>query len=289
MVAVSTAADAARAAFADRGYLFPVRAMPAAEAAAAMERLAAAERATAGMSKADRAHRLFRFKPHLMFPWLDAIVHAPTLLDAVEALVGPDILVWSAALFIKDAHDPAFFSWHQDSYTYRLEGDDLVTAWVALTEVTVANGAMRFLPGSHRAGRIAHEDTFDENSLGSRGERARAAIDDDAAVDVCLAPGEASLHHLHLLHESRANGTATRRVGFAIRYMPPTMVHPDGRASVMLARGAADPERWELEPRPQGEMDDAGRAAFARAAGQRSRETFQGVAAADRLVGPPAA
>lgn len=277
--------EAKSAAFRERGYLFPVRVMAPEAAAAAVGRLEAAERATAGMSKADRTHKLFRYKPHLLFPWLDAIVHAPPLLDVVEALIGPDILVWSASLFIKDAHDPAFFSWHQDSYTYRLEGDDLVTAWVALSEVTVTNGAMRFLPGSHRGGRVAHEDTFAEHSLGSRGESARVAIDDAAAVDVCLAPGEASLHHLHLLHESRANGTARRRIGFAVRYMPPTMVHPDGKASVMLARGTADPARWELEPRPQGEMDAAGRAAFARAAGQRSRETFHGVAETDRLVG----
>lgn len=272
------------------GFVTPVRVMDAQRAQAATQSLKSVEQRFAHLGRMELNHKLLRFKAHVLYPWLDGIAHEPRILDAIEDLIGPDILIWSSSVFIKEPRDPGFFGWHQDSYTYELDGDELVTAWVALSPVTVDNGAMRFLPGSHRMGARRHEDTFDEHSLGSRGEKLVDCVDDAQAVDICLQPGECSLHHLQLMHESRANVSDVRRIGYAIRYMSARMRHAGGPASVTLARGSADPENWRFEPRPAGDMDEAAMAAFDKAVGERMGETFKGAddrarAAAPRLHG----
>jgi len=263
--------DAQRADFRDRGFAFPVRVMARAEADAGLRALEAAEAAHADLTKRARNYGLFRVKPHLLFTWLDRIVHHPVLLDAVEDLIGPDILVWSSSLFIKDARDPAYIAWHQDSYTYGLEGTSLVTAWVALTDATPENGAMRFLPGSHRLGRLAHDETRGEHDLSSQGETVRLTVDEVQAVDIVLRAGEASLHQFELVHSSNPNRSDGRRIGYAIRYFPPTMRRTGKPATVMLARGHAGSE-WILEPRPRADEDAAARAAHAQAIGARAAE-----------------
>ena len=278
--------EAQREAFRRDGFITPLRAIDERRAAAAVRSLEAVERRYAHLDRSERDHKLLRFKAHLLFTWLDAIAHCDRILDTVEDLIGPDILIWSSSLFIKEPHDPGFFGWHQDSYTYALEGDDLVTAWVALSPVTVANGAMRFLPGTHGQGRREHRDTFHEHSLGSRGEELVEAVDDAGAVDIELEPGEYSLHHLQLMHESRPNASEIRRVGYAIRYIPPRMRHLGGAASVCLARGSADSERWRLEPRPARDLDEAAVAAFQLAVGERMSETFEGATETERAQAP---
>ncbi|MBS05455.1 MAG: phytanoyl-CoA dioxygenase [Gammaproteobacteria bacterium] len=264
------------AAFRRDGFLSPLRAISGEEAAAAVGAIENAEARTAHLDRSERDHKLFRFKAHLLFIWLDRIAHHPAILDKVENLIGPDILIWSSSLFIKEPGDPGYFGWHQDSYTYELEGEALVTAWVALSPATVASGAMRFLPGSHANGALTHRDTFDANSMGSRGEELANSIDDNGAVDIVLSPGEFSLHHVQMVHESRPNVSDARRIGYAVRYLSPSTRPLQGSASVSLARGEADPALWRFEPRPAADLDDAALAAYAQAAGERMTETFKG-------------
>jgi ectoine hydroxylase-related dioxygenase (phytanoyl-CoA dioxygenase family) len=214
-----------------------------------------------------------RFKPHLLFPRLDRLVTDPRLLDPVEDLIGGDILVWASAFFIKDAGDPGFVSWHQDSATYGLEGGDLVTAWLAVTPATTANAAMRFIPGSHRDGPRRHVDIADPTNMLSRGETIPDA-NEEAAVDVVLAPGEMSLHHIDLIHASGPNRSDQPRIGYAIRYCAPSMRPIVGAASARLVRGRDRCGHFELEPAPRDEHDAVTRAAHARALDLRERSVF---------------
>ncbi|MGI9334257.1 MAG: phytanoyl-CoA dioxygenase family protein [Gammaproteobacteria bacterium] len=265
----------AATAFVNDGFVFPMRAISGAEAADAVREIESIEARNPNMDQRTRDHEVLRFKSHLRFPFLDCIAHSTAVLDAVEALIGPDILIWSSSVFIKEPGDGTYFGWHQDSCTYELEGDELITAWIALSPATVDNGAMRFLPGSHRRGPLQHEDTWDPKNLGSRGERLAVAVDDENAVDVALSPGEASLHHLHLMHESRPNRSARRRIGYAVRYMSPAMRHRSGKASVTPARGRADAQAWTLEPRPTGENEAAVLDAYRRSIEERVGETLR--------------
>ena len=136
------------------GYLAPIRVLSSAEAAAIRAKLEDFE-AGAGLL----AGKL-RQKSHLLFTWLNDLIRHERILDAVEDLIGQDILCWGTSFFIKEPHNHAFVSWHQDSTYWGLEPADIVTAWVALSDSTTENGAMRVVPGSHTVAQIPHRDTF---------------------------------------------------------------------------------------------------------------------------------
>ena len=92
----------------EHGYLSPIRVLPEDRAGALRARLEAFE------ASRPEQRALLRNKAHLVFTWLDALIRERTILDAVEDLIGPDILCWSSGFFIKDAHDPSYVSWHQE-------------------------------------------------------------------------------------------------------------------------------------------------------------------------------
>jgi len=141
------------------GFYFPIRVLAPGEALERRRRLEAVEAAHGG-----RLGGELRQKPHLLFTWLADLVRHPAILDAVEDVLGPNLLVWSTSFFIKEARDPAYVSWHQDATYWGLSEPDVVTAWLAFTEATVENGAMRMVPGSHGE-QLAHHDTFAPNNL----------------------------------------------------------------------------------------------------------------------------
>ena len=232
------------------GCVFPIRVMSEADAHEIRERLEAFEKKTGGPLKGDLRH-----KSHLLFPWLDEVVHHARIVDAIEDLYGPDLLCWTTNFFIKEANNPAFVSWHQDSTYWGLDKPDVVTAWVALTPSNRANGAMAFIPGTHTADQIPHRDTFAKNNLLTRGQEVAVDVDESKAVTIELAPGEISLHHVRLVHGSPANPSNDRRIGFAIRYIPTSVAQVAGRDSASLVRGTDRFHHFDLEPRPTAEME----------------------------------
>ena len=206
--------DSAVRQYREAGYVAPVRALSTAEAGALRARLEAFEGGAGPL-----AGKL-RHKSHLLFTWLNDLVRHDRILDAVEDLIGPDILCWGTSFFIKEPRNTAYVSWHQDSTYWGLEPADIVTAWVALSDSTTENGAMRVIPGSHLRDQIPHRDTFAPDNLLSRGQEIMVALDDREAATLELAAGEMSLHHVRLIHGSEPNPSGQRRIGFAIRYIP---------------------------------------------------------------------
>ena len=234
------------------GALHPVRAMPADEAAALRQKLEAAEAAAGGKLEGG-----LKFKPHLLYPWLHDLVCDPRITGPVSEVLGDDVLCWASNFFTKEANDPAYVSWHQDSTYWGLSGPDVCTAWIALSPSTVASGCMRVVPGTH-AEQIGHTDTHAEGNMLSRGQVVQAVVDDDAAVDVLLEPGEMSLHHVRLIHGSRANTSNDRRIGYAIRYAAPHLhqLYSD-EDSATLVRGEDRYQHFAPEPRPASDLDPA--------------------------------
>ena len=232
------------------GCVFPVRVMSDAQALEIRRRLEKFEAQTGGPLKGALRH-----KSHLLFTWLADLVRNSKLLDAIEDLYGPNLLCWTTNFFIKEAQNPAFVSWHQDSTYWGLDKPDVVTAWVAFTPSNKANGAMEFIPGSHTRDQIPHRDTFAKDNLLTRGQEVAVDVDASKAVVIELQPGEISLHHVRLVHGSPPNPSADRRIGLAIRYIP-THVRPiAGPDSATLVRGVDDYGHFELEPRPTRDMD----------------------------------
>ena len=237
------------------GCVFPIRVMPAAQATAIRERLEDFEASTGGPLKGDLRH-----KTHLLFTWLNDLVRDTRIVDAIEDLYGADLLCWSTNFFIKEAHNPAFVSWHQDSTYWGLSRPDVVTAWLALTPSNAGNGAMGFIPGTQLRDQIPHRDTFAKNNLLTRGQEIAVDVDEATAVTVTLEPGEISLHHVRVVHGSPANPSDDRRIGFAIRYIPTSVAQVaavDARDSATLVRGIDRFHHFELEPRPTMDMDPA--------------------------------
>jgi hypothetical protein len=241
--------EAQIAAFARDGYLAPLRVMSedaARELRATLERI---EAGTGGPLRGDIRH-----KAHLLFPFLAGLIRHAAILDAVEDLLGPDLLCWNSNFFIKEADTPSFVSWHQDSTYWGLSSPDVVTAWVALTPSNLENGAMAVIPASHTMEQVPHRDTFDRHNLLTRGQEIAVEVDEAAAVPLILKPGEMSLHHVRLVHGSPPNPSPDRRIGFAIRYIPTAIRQLWGEDSATLVRGTDRFHHFELEPAPESDM-----------------------------------
>jgi non-haem Fe2+, alpha-ketoglutarate-dependent halogenase len=247
----------------DDGFLCPLPALSPAEADACRQRLEAFE-AGAGASL-DRLPGQLRAKTHLLFGWLGELVRHPAVLDAVESLIGRDLLVYHLTTWIKDPGDGAFVSWHQDGTYFGLDpADQHVTAWVALTDSQPETGCVMAIPGSHRQGQLSHTTARDAANLLSNGQRAVADIDETRAVPLAMRAGEFSLHHTHLLHSSAPNHGRDRRIGIGISYVP-TLVRHAGprRLTASLVRGVNRHAHFDPEPPPRGELDERARAVHA--------------------------
>ena len=252
---MKTLTDAALRQYRESGYYAPVPVLSFAEAARLRDQLESFE-ATAGILAGKLRH-----KSHLLFTWLNDLIRHPRILDAVEDVIGPDILCWGSSFFIKEPRNPSFVSWHQDSTYWGLEPADVVTVWVALTDSTAANGAMRVISGSHLLDQVPHRDTFRADNLLSRGQEIMVEVDAAQARMLELQAGEMSLHHVRLIHGSDPNPSDMRRIGFAIRYIPTYVRQAAGsHDSATLVRGTDAYHHFDPEQRPDADMSHAAQA-----------------------------
>jgi ectoine hydroxylase-related dioxygenase (phytanoyl-CoA dioxygenase family) len=253
------------------GYFFPVPVFDAATAAHYRDALEQHESRAGAPLQGNLRH-----KTHLLFTWADELVHNETILDAVEDVIGPDILCWTTNFFIKEAADPGFVSWHQDSTYWGLDPDDVITAWIAFTDATLENGCMQMIPGTHKITQLPHKDTFHPDNLLSRGQEIAVEVDTSKAVPVLLRAGEMSLHHIKLVHGSEPNHSADRRIGLAIRYIPTYVRQTKVRDSAMPVRGVDRHHYFDYEQRPQHDLDAASLATHADAVARQVKALYQG-------------
>ncbi|MGE0415731.1 MAG: phytanoyl-CoA dioxygenase family protein [Acetobacteraceae bacterium] len=244
--------EAAVRQYRDLGYFSPVPVIGAARAAQLRRHLEDYEAGHGPLAGP------LRHKPHLLFTWLADLVRDPRILDAVEDIIGPDILCWGTSFFIKEARTHNFVSWHQDSTYWGLEPPDVITAWIAFTDSNAANGAMRVVPGTHLIDQVPHRDTFSADNLLSRGQEVMVDVDESQAVMMPLQAGEMSLHHVRLIHGSDPNPSDDRRIGLAIRYIPTHVRQVAGaHDSATLVRGVDRFGHFAPEMRPDADMSDA--------------------------------
>lgn len=253
------------------GYLTPIRVMSAAEARRLRDRMEASEAKVGGPLQGN-----YRHKTHLLYTWADELVHHPAVIDAVESVLGPDILCWNTNLFAKEASSAGFISWHQDSTYWGLDPSDVITAWVALSPSNPRSGCMRVIPGTHTVDQLPHVDTFHKDNLLSRGQEIAVDVDLAKAVDIVLEPGEMSLHHIKIVHGSEPNRANDRRIGLAIRYIPTYVRQTKVRDSALLVRGVDRYHHFDYEKRPKADADTAALAAHKDAMDRQVRALYQG-------------
>jgi len=214
------------------GVAFPVGALAPDEVAAARMRY---DEVARGLGTNPPARRFGQW--HLFFRWAYDLVTNRAVLDAAEDILGPNLLVHSSTVFAKPPRSAGFISWHQDGHYLGLDPPLWISAWVALCDSNATNGAMRVIPGSHRAGALPHVERPDPDNILRRGLSVDMPIDEAAAIDVELKAGEMSLHHFHLVHGSNPNRADMPRIGFAIRYIAPAARQARAHHPVVLARG----------------------------------------------------
>ena len=174
---------------------------------------------------------------HLISPVFDKICYNSKILDAVESIIGKNILICGTTLFIKNPNEKGFVSFHQDAKYIGLEPHNWVTAWVAITDANEKNGCMRMLPGSHKENLKTHEQKFDENNLLTRGQTVKN-VSLEKTESIILKAGQVSLHHPTIVHGSGLNNSNDRRIGFVIQsYIGTNVNQVVGKMYVQKARG----------------------------------------------------
>ena len=235
--------------FRREGYAFPFDAVPAAEAASYVAKLDSYD-AILG----EEAQKQLKIKAHVAAPWIVALARNKNIVDAVESLIGPDILLFGASMFSKKARDVRFVSWHQDAAYYGLDPQQEVTCWVGLTDADIENGCMRVMPGSHLGADAVHDETYDPQNMLGRGQTIRG-IDDSKAVYMPVKAGQFSMHHERTIHGSMPNPSDRRRVGISFFYMPAHVRSTVGRRTATLVRGTDKYGHWDPEPMPKTDLD----------------------------------
>jgi Phytanoyl-CoA dioxygenase (PhyH) len=248
--------------FRQQGWLAPLRAIDAAQAADCAASIADYE-----AKMGESANRSLKIKGHLAMPRLVEVGRSPGILDALEDLIGPDIMLFGASIFAKRGNDRAYVSWHQDSAYFGLDPHEEVTAWVAFTHSNAANGALQVLPRTHLGPDLVHEETYAPDNMLARGQSLH--IDDEtSAVTIELEPGEFSLHHERTAHGSKQNRTAAPRIGFAFFYIPTHVRSTIGRRTATLVRGVDRYGHWDPDPLPRFDLDPVAYEAMRAAWGQ---------------------
>ncbi|SDG17766.1 phytanoyl-CoA dioxygenase family protein [Thalassobaculum litoreum] len=269
---LKTLTAAAIAEYERDGFYFPIPVLGAEEVQRYRSALEAFERDNGGPLRGP-----MMFKTHLLFRWVDELIRHPKVLDAVEDILGPNLLAWNTHFFIKEPGDERYVAWHQDLTYWNLDPDEALTAWIALSPSTPKSGAMRMVPGTHTREVVPHLDTWKNGAMLTRGQEIAVEVDEDKAIDVTLRPGEMSLHHQKIFHASPANRADDRRIGLAIRYIPThvrQVVIDDDSAA--LVRGTDEYGHFQLEPRPERDMDPALVAMQAEAAERQARILYHG-------------
>ena len=198
-----------------------------------------------------------RYNAHLISPLLDEVTHNPKILDAVESLIGKNILVCGTTLFIKNPFVKVFVSYHQDAKYIGLEPYNWVTAWVAITESNEENGCMRMWSGSHKDNLKDHDQMFNEGNLLTRGQTINN-VPKEKVKSLVLKAGQMSLHHPKVVHGSELNKSNDRRIGFVIQsYIGTNVKQVLGKNSVQLARGVDNFNYHKKIGRPKSLMNNS--------------------------------
>ena len=234
------------------GYIAPINVLTKEDAIQARKEIELIEK-----EMPDEIDNSGRYNVHLISPKLDKIVHNSNILDSVESIIGKNILVCSTTLFIKNAYQKGFVSYHQDAKYIGLEPHNWVTAWIAITDSNEINGCMRMWPGSHKHLK-EHNQKFNEGNLLTRGQTIENVPEDQIKL-IELKAGQMSLHHPRIVHGSGVNKSDDRRIGFVIQsYIGTNVKQVLGKNGVQIARGFDEFKYHEVINRTKFLMSEEG-------------------------------
>ena len=254
--------------FRAEGYLSPVRVMSEAEAQAYRGRYEAFR------DRWPEHEKKLKSKAQVLCPWVEEIARHRGVLDAFEGLIGPDILCYSMAFRAKGPDRATHAGWHQDSAYSRIE-PIVVLAALALSPVTLENGGLRVIPGSHEWGPMNHADSDDPHSILARGQSITDPFDESAAVPMELAPGEVGFFDYRAVHGSGPNLTDDTRLMLLVEMMPASAGQGEGHETAMLVRGEDRFGHFLADPHGLGEATPEALAAWERTVAIRAGNVYR--------------
>lgn len=232
------------------GYLYPLNALSADEVKTFRDGLARTEAHLGGSLMA--IDKKYRGNLHFLCRWVDQLARHPRIVDVIEDLLGPDILLYTTRFFIKEPQSEGIAAWHQDSTYFGLRPFDHVTAWVALSNVTEQAGPVEFAAGSHIRGQLMQKSGVVKNSVNTAGQIIVEWFDQSQIDRAILTPGQFSLHHTCVVHQSAPNRSDERRIGLALSYIPTRTRHIGSKKMpACLIRGKDAFGHFELQPPPR--------------------------------------
>lgn len=183
---------------------------------------------------------------HPLLDWSMELATHPRLLDAVQSVLGPNLVVRNIDIFVREARTRDGVVWHRDTWKTGDETDKLLTVWLGLNPSTPETGGLRFLRGGHRGLLPGEELSLEALSFTSKTVK---AIDAGDVVDNVMSPGQASLHHIRTPHMSGGNRTQGRRIGFVVRFAAGDTRQDVMEAGVVrVARGELSAEGVQARP-----------------------------------------
>jgi len=234
----------------NNGYVSPVDALSSLEAKEIRDEIEKIEKNWPGALEG-----INRNYVHLISPIFNKVCLNKNILDAVESIIGKNILICGTTLFIKNPNEKGFVSYHQDAKYIGLEPHNWVTAWVAITDSNEKNGCMRMWSGSHKDNLKEHDQKFNEGNLLTRGQTVKN-VPKQETTPLILEAGQMSLHHPTVVHGSELNRSNDRRIGFVIQsYIGTDVKQVLGKNSVQLARGVDEFNYHEKIGRPKNLLD----------------------------------
>ena len=233
------------------GYVSPIPVLSASEANNMRDQLQAVEATQGGALLPAQRNKSF-----LLFKWLNDLTRDSRILDPIEQLIGPDILLWNTIFWIKEAGANSFVSWHQDTKYWGLSSDKVVTAWIALAPAPIEAGCMRVMPRTHLGDVLSHADRYHADNMLTRGQEISDSLSEDNAVFMPLQIGEMSIHNYRLAHASGPNTSTDRRIGVSMHFMPPETQQIVGNWDcALLVRGTDTFQHFEPTPIPKHDFD----------------------------------
>ena len=192
--------------------------------------------ASGAMTKHQQAGKYFITFPASQDRDVASFVFGEMMTEVARATAGDDAVLFYDQFVVKGPERGQSFAWHQDSGYVAFPHRPYVTCWVALDDVSEANGTVSVLPYSRAGTRSRVEHVRDESTSDLVGYQGN-----DPGELVIAPAGSIAVFSSTVFHRSGVNTTPDYRRVYVVQYAPAPMINPSGkqasRADPVLKRG----------------------------------------------------
>jgi ectoine hydroxylase-related dioxygenase (phytanoyl-CoA dioxygenase family) len=185
-----------------------------------------------GVETLDLDHRGSRYFVHAYGKSddIERFLRSDFMVEIAKAALGDTVYLFNEQYVVKAAEHGIKFSWHQDSGFVEYEHRPYLTCWIALDDVTEANGTVYLLPYSRAGTRDVVEHVRDEETNDLVGY-----FGDDPGDPVIVRAGSIACFSSTVFHRSGPNTTDRMRRVYLAQYTAEPLLSEDGSRPRILA------------------------------------------------------